>query len=417
MKTEKRNGGRRLDGYVRVSDVHGREGDSFISPDQQREKITAWATIHNHEVVFQEPELDVSGGKLKRPVLDLIMDRIRSGETDGIAIARLDRFSRAGVGDALALIEEIKTVGGIFGCVEPQIDTSDPVMGEFILTIFLALARMERQRIRVNWADSKARAVGRGIHISANVPFGYIRPREEKNQRTGKEPTLPLMPDPETGWMVAELYRMRAAGESWEQLRQWLVANNAPTVRGAEWAASTLMGVINNRVYLGEARGAGRRPRHQGRPYGSRRRGDLGGGAGTAWPEVCAGRRQRGVAARPGPVRHLPVRDADEGRRRLAAAGSTTCATAVSGARTRRCSPVAASTGYRASTTLSSTSSANGRGIGPNGSCSRGSTLSSTSRRSTGSSLRWSRPVNETGSTTGCRLRSAARSGSGISPT
>ena len=33
------------DGYIRVSRVAGREGDSFISPDIQRKKISAWAGV------------------------------------------------------------------------------------------------------------------------------------------------------------------------------------------------------------------------------------------------------------------------------------------------------------------------------------------------------------------------------------
>jgi len=70
-----------LDGYIRVSDVHGRSGDSFISPSQQRERISAWATVHNHEIAHWEEDLDQTGGKLSRPGLDRIMERIRSGET------------------------------------------------------------------------------------------------------------------------------------------------------------------------------------------------------------------------------------------------------------------------------------------------------------------------------------------------
>jgi hypothetical protein len=34
-----------LDGYIRVSKVAGREGDSYISPKVQREKIEGWAKL------------------------------------------------------------------------------------------------------------------------------------------------------------------------------------------------------------------------------------------------------------------------------------------------------------------------------------------------------------------------------------
>jgi site-specific DNA recombinase len=97
MTRTKTKSGRKLDGYVRVSAVREREGESFISPDVQREKIAAWATTKDHTIVRWHEELDVGGGKLDRPKLNLVMERIRSGETEGIAVAALDRMSRAGV--------------------------------------------------------------------------------------------------------------------------------------------------------------------------------------------------------------------------------------------------------------------------------------------------------------------------------
>ena len=51
----------RLDGYVRVSDVRGRQGESFISPSVQRERITAWLAAHGHQLGEIFEELDESG--------------------------------------------------------------------------------------------------------------------------------------------------------------------------------------------------------------------------------------------------------------------------------------------------------------------------------------------------------------------
>jgi hypothetical protein len=54
-------------GYVRVSQVRGREGDSFISPELQREQIAAVARREGLEVAEVIEELDASGGDAKRP--------------------------------------------------------------------------------------------------------------------------------------------------------------------------------------------------------------------------------------------------------------------------------------------------------------------------------------------------------------
>jgi Resolvase, N terminal domain len=56
-----------VDAYVRVSHVGGREGESFISPDVQREKIEAFATTRGLRIGEVYVDLDQSGGKLDRP--------------------------------------------------------------------------------------------------------------------------------------------------------------------------------------------------------------------------------------------------------------------------------------------------------------------------------------------------------------
>jgi DNA invertase Pin-like site-specific DNA recombinase len=54
-------------GYIRVSRVGGREGDSFISPQLQREQIEAVARREGLEVAEVIEELDASGGDASRP--------------------------------------------------------------------------------------------------------------------------------------------------------------------------------------------------------------------------------------------------------------------------------------------------------------------------------------------------------------
>jgi site-specific DNA recombinase len=71
----------RLDAYIRVSKVAGRSGESFISPEVQREHIESWAKLNGALLNWHEPELDVSGGPMRRPVFDQVMERVRRGET------------------------------------------------------------------------------------------------------------------------------------------------------------------------------------------------------------------------------------------------------------------------------------------------------------------------------------------------
>ena len=47
-----------MDQYVRVSRVAGRSGESFISPDLQREQGAAWASSRGVEVAVVHEDLD-----------------------------------------------------------------------------------------------------------------------------------------------------------------------------------------------------------------------------------------------------------------------------------------------------------------------------------------------------------------------
>src|SRR4051794_17845581 len=104
---------KRIDGYVRVSQVRGREGDSFISPQSQEDRIRQWAKLHGYEVAVVHVELDQSGAKADRPKLQAALERIERGDTHGLVVARLDRLGRSLI-DGLGYIERIERAGGTF---------------------------------------------------------------------------------------------------------------------------------------------------------------------------------------------------------------------------------------------------------------------------------------------------------------
>jgi len=232
-----------MDGYIRVSQVRGREGDSFISPEVQRDQIETWARLRNVTIAAWHVDLDQTGGKLSRPGLDAAMARVRTRETGGIAVARMDRLSRAGVGDALRLIEELAEHDAQLAVVDLGVDPTT-VFGEFALTIMLALARMERRRITENWRVARERAVARGVHIASATPTGYLR-----------EPDGRLTPHPDHAPAIRELFERRARGDSWRELARFLDDHQVEGPYGAlNWRTRAVTHIIANRAYLGEAR-------------------------------------------------------------------------------------------------------------------------------------------------------------------
>src|SRR5437588_6528057 len=103
---------RPLDIYVRVSDVRGRAGDSFISPKDQEARCRALAEARGYAVGEVFYDHDVSGGKMTRPELDKAIARIEDGTSAGFIVARLDRFARTLLG-GLQTLEQISTLGGV----------------------------------------------------------------------------------------------------------------------------------------------------------------------------------------------------------------------------------------------------------------------------------------------------------------
>jgi DNA invertase Pin-like site-specific DNA recombinase len=232
----------KLEGYIRVSRVAGRSGDAFISPKEQRERIKAWARSQGHSIVKWHEDLDQPGSKAERPGLIAAIERIEAGKSEGLVVARLDRFGRS-VQDSANLLARIRDAGGVLCTVGEGIDTSG-YMGKFLADLFAALGELELARIRENWNAARRSAVSRGIHVSGRVPSGYRRGEGRV-----------LEPDPQTAPTIRELFERRAAGQSWTQLARFLEERGLVTPWGNEnWTVATVRSIVANRVYLGEAR-------------------------------------------------------------------------------------------------------------------------------------------------------------------
>src|SRR5215210_1288508 len=163
----------KLIGYIRVSRVAGREGDSFISPDVQLETIKRHAKGAGHQLADVLKDLDQPGSRDDRPEFQRALAAVERGEAEGIIVAKLDRFARSVAGASRAL-ERLEAVGGTLVAVDLGLDTSTPG-GRLMRSVLTALAEFELDRIRESWAHARDRAIARGVHISKIPPVGYVR--------------------------------------------------------------------------------------------------------------------------------------------------------------------------------------------------------------------------------------------------
>ena len=231
------------DGYIRVSRVGGRAGESFIAPEVQRQKIQAWADLHGVQIVQWWEEPDQSGKKRDRPMFQQALARCDEGETGGIIVARLDRFARSAV-DALESIKRLNAAGSRLVSVEDNFDGSTP-MGRFAIGILTLIAELELERITENWDTANQQAVERGVHVSGTTPVGYRRDKKKRLVRAEPDASV-----------VREVFLRRARGESWTELADFLSSCGVGTSKGnSSWSVAGVNSLIRNHVYLGEARG------------------------------------------------------------------------------------------------------------------------------------------------------------------
>ncbi len=101
------------------------------------------------EVLMQELGVDevyidrLSGKNTDRPELKKMMDYVRKGDT--VIVESISRFAR-NTRDLLDLVEKLSEKGVEFVSKKEAIDTTTPT-GKFMLTVFGAVAELEREYI------------------------------------------------------------------------------------------------------------------------------------------------------------------------------------------------------------------------------------------------------------------------------
>lgn len=118
-------------GYVRCSTVEQNEERQLRMMEEQG--------IDRKHIYIDK----ASGKNTDRPAFHKMMDYVREGDTVVVeSISRIARNTR----DLLAITAELSKKGAEFVSLKEQIDTTTPT-GKFMLTVFGALAELERDNI------------------------------------------------------------------------------------------------------------------------------------------------------------------------------------------------------------------------------------------------------------------------------
>ncbi len=160
-------------GYIRVS---------------TQEQNTIRQEVLMQELGVEEVYIDrMSGKNTDRPELQKMMEYVRRGDT--VIVESISRFAR-NTRDLLGLVEQLTGKGVEFVSKKEAIDTTTPT-GKFMLTIFGAVAELEReyilQRQREGIAIAKEQGKYSGRKPTQSPDFDRVVARWNSGEITAVE--------------------------------------------------------------------------------------------------------------------------------------------------------------------------------------------------------------------------------------
>ncbi len=230
--------------YIRVSDEGGR-GDNLLSPDIQLTAIRDHCERAGYALIETIQDIDRTGRLWKRRKIEAAVRMIEERHADVIVVWKISRVARNRKDWAIA-VDRVESVGGTLeSATEPNETTSS---GRFARGMLAELAAFESERIGETWREVHAQRVASGRPANGKPRFGYRYDSETKTH----------MPDPETGPVLADLYRRYVAGESVYALVRWLNTAGYRTIAEQGYAGTGVWSERTLRRVLDSGFGAGK---------------------------------------------------------------------------------------------------------------------------------------------------------------
>ena len=224
--------------YARVSTASNEQEESY---ERQKEHFEA-KIKSNPKWNYVEGYADwgVTGTKAEaRKNFMRMIEDCRAGKINRILCKSISRFGRNTV-DTLKYIRELRDLGISVFFETQQIDTMT-AGGDVLITILAAMAEQESRTMSTNikWSFQKRFKDGR-VLINANT-LGY--------KKDGDNYAI-VEDEAET---VRTIFRNYIAGDSVRQIAELLNAEGKKTKGGREWQASSVLNILANDKYTGNA--------------------------------------------------------------------------------------------------------------------------------------------------------------------
>lgn len=189
----------------------------------------------------------ISGTKetRKRPQLARLMADVTAGAIQAVIILDLSRLARK-TRLVLDLVDEMSRAGVSLVSCKESLDTTTP-QGQFVLTLFAALAQLERDQIAERTRAALAEHGRRDGEKGGRMPYGYQR---SASSVTG------IALDRHGAAVVRRIFALRERGSSLREIAEQLNVAGEPGPRGGAWLHTGVKAILDNSaVYRGGVRG------------------------------------------------------------------------------------------------------------------------------------------------------------------
>lgn len=230
---------KRVCAYARVSTDNKSQEESLENQIQYYENIIS--SNPDYEFVGVFADKGISGTTDKRPEFQRMLSFCRERKVDLIITKSISRFAR-NTTIVLSTVRELRNIGIEVRFEKENINTLSGD-GEFMLTVLSSFAQEESKNVSDNlkWRAKRKFMQGELI-INTNRFLGY-----DKNE-FGE-----LVINREEAEIVTRIFNEYIEGKGVTTITKELNNDNIPTVTGARWQEATILGILKNEKYKGDA--------------------------------------------------------------------------------------------------------------------------------------------------------------------
>ena len=221
--------------YIRVStEDQAREGFSL---GEQKEKLLQLCKCKEYDVFKIYEDAGISAKDIKnRPAFQEMLADMKKGKINYIVAYKLDRVTRS-VRDLEELISVLEKHNTYLVCDRDDVNTST-ANGRFFVRMLTVLSQLEIEIVSERTKFGLNGAIKSG-HLPGKIPLGY---KKDLNKKTVIDET--------TKDIVIRIFNMYLEGKSYQQISN--ILNKEKVLYPKKWRDTTIMGMIDNRVYMGD---------------------------------------------------------------------------------------------------------------------------------------------------------------------